>query len=86
MLRQRKIGAAVEVSVNLALGFTISTLLAYYVLPFWGFAPSLLVSAEITAAYTVVSFVRSFMIRRLFESRRAKVLAYKLRTRWRRVR
>lgn len=59
--------SAVEALCNAVIGLFISWAVTYFALPFWGLHPSAGQSATITAAYFVVSFLRSWIIRLAFK-------------------
>ena len=63
---QKRHHSVIEAATNLAVGMAISWALTFLVLPWWGFEPTPGQAIEITAVYTVASFVRSYAIRRVF--------------------
>ena len=64
---QTHFSSALEVSANIASGAAIS--FTYWVLPFWGLHPSGDQSLQIVAVYTVASFLRQYVWRRVFDGR-----------------
>lgn len=58
--------SAIEASTNATVGLLASWGFTYYGLPLYGLSPSPAVAVEITAWYFVLSFVRSYVIRRVF--------------------
>lgn len=56
----------IEAATTTAIGFCVSWLLTWAVLPIWGFAPSPGASLQITAVYTAASFLRSWAVRAAF--------------------
>ncbi len=58
--------SAVEAAVSTAAGFLVSLALTYWVLPIWGFVPTVGASMQITAVYTLASFLRGWAIREIF--------------------
>ena len=64
-MQSRKM-SMVEILTNISLGLVISFLMTLCLLPVWGFKPKYTDAAEITALYTVVSMVRSYVVRRCF--------------------
>jgi|GEM_PF-1359665 len=64
---RRQKAAATEAVVNTASGFVISNLIAYFILPYWGFHRSITNSVEVTIIFTVVSVIRNFSIRIIFD-------------------
>lgn len=63
---QSKTKSFIEANTNTFIGFGISFILAYTVLPFYGVEQSLNASLEITLIFTVVSIGRNYVVRRLF--------------------
>jgi hypothetical protein len=55
-----------EAILNTLIGFWISVLANLFLLPIWGFKVSLLQSIEIGIAFTLVSILRSYLLRRAF--------------------
>lgn len=56
----------IEASINTFVGFLVSILLAYTVLPLYGMEQSLNYSLQITLIFTVASILRNYFIRRAF--------------------
>ncbi len=65
-MSQTRTQSLIEANTNTFAGFIVSYILAYTVLPLYGVEQSAIVSLEITAIYTVVSSVRNYVTRRLF--------------------
>ena len=65
MTQSRKM-SAVETSTDVGVGFIGSVCLTYYVLPIWGFIPTVSGAIEVTVLYTFWSIVRKYIIRRVF--------------------
>ncbi|MFK5937714.1 MAG: hypothetical protein QM497_04865 [Sulfurimonas sp.] len=63
---QTKKQSFIEANINTFVGFLVSLVLAYYILPLWGFKQGIVASLEVTIIYTLVSIVRNYMIRRYF--------------------
>lgn len=63
---QSRTMSAIEITTNYTLGFGLAWMLAYYVLPFWGFQGSAKAATEATAIFTLVSILRSYACRRIF--------------------
>lgn len=63
---QSRLGSMIEVAANYALGFGVAWALARFVLPYWGFRPEAAAATQATLLFTVVSVVRSYACRRLF--------------------
>ena len=63
---QRVSHSAYEALLNILLGFGISVGANLVLLPLWGYQVGVREGLEIGLAFTLVSFVRSFLLRRLF--------------------
>lgn len=63
---QSRRASLVEAILNTMIGFWISVLANILLLPLWGFSPSLTQSIEIGIAFTFVSILRSYILRRAF--------------------
>ena len=63
---QSKLGSAVESLTNIAIGLTIGFISNIVVLPLFGYDVTLTDGALISGVFTVISFARSFLIRRLY--------------------
>jgi len=48
------------------IGFSISTAANYFLLPLWGYSPSISASIEIGILFTAISLFRGYVIRRFF--------------------
>ena len=55
-----------ETLTSVGTGFIISWTLTYYVLPLWGFLPTVGEAGAITLVYTGASLIRTFIVRRIF--------------------
>jgi membrane protein implicated in regulation of membrane protease activity len=58
--------SAVEAAANVAVGYGVACLTNAFVLPAFGFHISLGQNLSIGAIFTVVSLVRSYLLRRVF--------------------
>lgn len=67
-MNQTRLGSLLEVMANIATGMVVSWLLTIYALPLWGFNPSAKQAVGMTIMYTIVSLIRSYFWRRLFNS------------------
>lgn len=64
---QTKLGSWAEAWANIAVGFTINYVANLIILPLFGFhSLTALTNFEIGMLYTVISLVRSFVLRRWF--------------------
>ena len=63
---QSKKHSLLEVSLNIAMGFLLAMLTNYLILPVFGAHVSLSANFWITLVFTVVSFIRSYIFRRIF--------------------
>ena len=68
-MAQTKIQSFVEALSNVAIGFSIALLTQIIVFPFFGIDIPLSKNIGITAVFTVVSIVRSYVVRRWFNRR-----------------
>ena len=68
---QSRTSSFTESLANLAAGLVVSWMLTFYVLPWWGYAPSVGQAVEITLMYTLASVARSYALRRAFNARGA---------------
>ena len=57
---------ATEAMCNAVVGLLVSWAATYWLFPLWGFTPSPAAAFEITLTFFVLSFVRSYLLRRLF--------------------
>jgi hypothetical protein len=69
-MKQTRKMSLVESLANVALGYGISVLANIVVLPAFGFPVSTREAALMGLVFTVISLVRSFALRRLFEALR----------------
>ena len=58
--------SAAEALLNILIGFWISVLANVLLLPLWGYQVSMTQGVEIGLAFTLVSFFRSYLLRRAF--------------------
>jgi hypothetical protein len=64
---QSKLGSIVEAWANIAVGFGVNFAANMFLLPLFGFSTlTLRTNFEIGALYTVISLVRSYVLRRWF--------------------
>lgn len=63
---QSRRASLAEAVLNVILGLWISVLANIWLLPLWGFHPSLSQGVEIGLLFTLISLVRSYLLRRLF--------------------
>ena len=68
-MRQTKLGSFYEALINVAIGFGINYCANLVILPLFGFHVSLVDNFYIGLLYTVVSVVRSYVVRRWFDRR-----------------
>ena len=60
--------SAIEAVVNTAVGYAISVTATMIILPLFGFDVDVKKAAGISAAFTVVSILRSYVVRRVFNN------------------
>lgn len=65
-MSQTRIGSATEVALNIVIGFVISLISQVIIFPLYGIHSTFSTDLQITAWFTVVSIVRSYALRRLF--------------------
>ena len=63
---QSRRASLAEAFLNVLLGFWVSVAANYWLLPLWGFTPSMTSSLEIGILFTWISLVRSYLLRRPF--------------------
>lgn len=63
---QTRIGAFVEAWANVAIGYTINFTANMFVLPLFGFNVTALDALGIGVIFTIISVIRSYFVRRLF--------------------
>ena len=63
---QSKKHSLLESFVNILIGYTIAILAQFLIFPLFGINPPLVDNLLIGACFTVVSLVRSYVIRRVF--------------------
>lgn len=56
----------VEVAVSYVVGFTLAWLITFYILLVWGLQQNISTATWSTVIFTVVSVVRTYIIRRVF--------------------
>ena len=69
-MNQTKIQSFIESLTNIFIGYTISVIANMLVLPLFGYDVSLSKSIGIGLVFTVISLIRSYVIRRWFNNRR----------------
>jgi len=67
--RQTRLGSLIEVMINIAIGFAINWVANLYILPLYGFAITGSQAFSMGLLFTVISVVRSYVIRRWFNGR-----------------
>ena len=58
--------SGLEAIANLVIGYSISVLLLYTIMPLYGYHPDFSTSNQMVLWFTVASFIRSYGLRRLF--------------------
>ena len=66
MIGQKKTHSAAEAIINVLVGFGVSYVANLIVLPWFGFKVSHSAAFGIGLIYTVISLVRSYILRRIF--------------------
>lgn len=67
-VRQTRLGSLVEVCINIAIGFGINWIANILILPLYGFAVTGGQAFSMGLIFTAISVVRSYVVRRWFES------------------
>ncbi len=67
-MNQTRLGSFIEALLNVAIGLVVSIVANALVFPRFGFRPSLGENVAISAIYTVISIVRSYLVRRFFNA------------------
>ena len=63
---QLKRHSLLESATNIVVGYTINMLANFVIFPLWGWHITLKQNIEIGVIYTVISLLRSYCLRRLF--------------------
>ena len=67
-MSQTKLGSFIEACINIVIGFVINFCMNLLILPLFGFHITLIDNFYMGLLYTIVSIVRSYVIRRWFNS------------------
>ena len=70
-MSQSRTMSLVESTTNIGVGLLVSWTITWTLLPLWGFIPSMSEAVEISVLFTVVSLLRSYTLRRLFNRYRS---------------
>lgn len=65
-MSQSKLGSFIEANVSTAIGFTISWAVTPFVMAGFGYSVGAAKALGITVVYTVISVMRGYLVRRLF--------------------
>lgn len=66
-LSQSKLASLVEVVTNMAVGFAVSVYAQAVIFPLYGFTTlTITENVQIVAIFTIISMVRSYLVRRFF--------------------
>lgn len=68
-MTQSKLESLIEAKVNTVIGMVVSFVLGMYLYPMFGFNVTPAQNVTIMAIFTVVSVIRSYTIRRIFNRR-----------------
>ena len=71
-MTQSRLMSLVEAVVNTAIGYAVAVATQFAVFPIFGISVTVAGNLAIGAIFTVVSVVRSYALRRLFESLRRR--------------
>jgi hypothetical protein len=72
MTAQSRRASLIEVISSVAIGYAIACLTQAIVFPWFGLHVSIGTNMTIGAIFTVISIIRSYIVRRLFEALRVK--------------
>ncbi len=64
---KRHVFKATETLIDVGIGFGVAWALTYFILPLWGFVPSVGAATEVTLLYTGTSMLRKYGVRWVFE-------------------
>lgn len=67
---QTRVGSAIEVALNILVGFSVNWIANLYILPLYGFEITGGQAFSMGLIFTVISIVRSYVIRRWFNGLR----------------
>jgi len=67
-MNQTRLGSLIEVCINILIGFSINWIANMYILPLYGFAITGGQAFSMGLIFTVISVVRSYVIRRWFDA------------------
>jgi hypothetical protein len=65
---QSRDASLLEAATNVAIGFVLALLMQALLYPFFGIRTTVLTDSTIAVAFTLVSLVRSYLVRRAFET------------------
>jgi hypothetical protein len=65
-MSQTRRASLLEAFVNVLIGFWVSVAANLVILPFYGVSPGVGVAVEIGVLFTLVSLIRSYALRRMF--------------------
>lgn len=71
---QSRIASGIEALVNVVVGFSVALGSQYLIFPFFGIHLPLASHLWITIWFTVISIIRSYLLRRYFNARLSKAL------------
>jgi len=63
---QSRLGSLLEISLNIFIGYCIAVIAQIIIFPYFGLYVSLSDNMLIAALFTIVSFARGYIIRRVF--------------------
>lgn len=63
---QSKKASMIETISNSVIGFTVGMLANFWVLPWFGYSPSMFDSFNISVVFTLIAIARGYMLRRFF--------------------
>jgi hypothetical protein len=63
---QSKKNSAIEIAINVGSGYFVGILVQLLIFPYFGLDVSLADNALITLCFTIASFIRGYIVRRIF--------------------
>ena len=69
-MKQSRTDSFREAIINVSAGYIISVLVTLTIMALWGFEPTARDASEISLAFSAVSIIRTYFIRRLFNFRK----------------
>lgn len=65
-MNQSRVVSAIEAGVNIVIGFLVSYLGTFFIYPVFGMQSNATIYFGVTVAFTILSFIRIYVVRRWF--------------------